>query len=142
MTQLKDVKIPPNKWVQIGGDVDVTNSLILGKYDPNFKEIHVIEIGEYDGGNKYHGQESVFNIDDLKVKTIEQYGLDAKSMKNHGLELIAEEELTTQGGDPINCDGQADYKNNFSSFKKALQCAIGDQKFTAWKNKELSIDDF
>ncbi len=139
MTKLKDVKIPADKWIQIGGDQDFTERIVLGNYDENLGEIKVIEISRSEG--KYHGHESEFDIDNLKEKDIEEFGLDVQRHKDDGLELIAEEILTSQGGDPINCDGQADYKSTFKSFKKALQCAIGDAKFTDFSKKEVSIDD-
>ncbi len=145
MTKLKKVKIPADKWVQIGGDTDITDRVVLAKYNEQFEQIHVIEITREDDEN-YHGHESEYEIDDLKEKDIEEFGLESTGniegeWGGLGLELIAEEILTSQGGDPINCDGQADYRSKFKSFKKALQCAIGDAKFTDFSKKEVSIDD-
>ena len=96
--------------------------------------------GEND--NDYHAETSEYDIDMLKEKDIEGYGLDPTSIKNRGLELLAEEELSQNGGDPINCDGQANYRSHFKSFKKALQCAIGDEKFTDFNKKDVNINDF
>lgn len=140
MTKLKQIKIPPNEWHQIGGDVDFEDHLILGKFDDRLDEIHVVEIQRYND-NKYHGHEAIFDIQDLKDHTLEEYGFDAKAMKNHGLELIAESKLTNDGGDPINCDGLADYKSQFKSFKSALKCAIGNTSFKNWNNRTISIKD-
>jgi len=43
--------------------------------------------------------------------------------------LLAREVLTTYGGDPINCDGQA------------LQCAIGNEEFIDFNGEKVKADE-
>jgi hypothetical protein len=77
-----------------------------------------------------------FDLAELESHTLEEFGLKLKEHKKHGLELIAEELLTTQGGDPIECGAggfMSDLRMDFRTFDTALACAIGqDESFEAF----------
>lgn len=142
-TALKEeVKIKPNEWIQVGGDVSYENyGLIIAKYNPSTKEISVVQIEPYEerGKTKYYAQEETFNIEDLRTHKLSEFGLDPEMYKDQGLELIAEELLTTYGGNPIQIGAGFDttYKSEFSSFKKALGAAIGtEETFKSWSDEE------
>jgi hypothetical protein len=143
MTKLKKVNIPKDKWVQIGGDVNYEQyGLILGKYDPNSNEINVVEIDYDDESKLYLAHESTYDINELKQEDLEKFGINPKDykMKRLGLELVAEEKLTQEGGDPIQCGAgfYTQYKSEFKDFNSALACAIGsNESFEDWSGNEV-----
>jgi len=145
-TKLKEVKIPAKKWVQIGGDVNYEDyGLILGYYDPDMKEITVIKIDPPTEDLKtFSGEEETYEIEDLQEHTLEEFGLDPKGYEKHGLELIAEEMMTTWGGNPIDCGAGGflqDLHDEFPNFDTALACAIGTEKsFTDRNEEEVKAD--
>lgn len=139
----KKVKIPPKKWVQIGGDVNYEEyGLTLGYYDPNRGEITVVKIDPpTEELPTFFGQAETYEIDDLEHHTLEEFGLEPKQYEKHGLELIAEELMTTQGGSPIDCGAggfMQDLHTEFPNFDTALACAIGkNESFTDLNEVEV-----
>jgi hypothetical protein len=134
------VKMEPNTWKQIGGDADYTERLILGHYDPSINEIHVIQI-DSTGEGGYSLQEGEYDITEMqKEYSITQFGLKKKDLKEKGLELLAESILTNQGGDPVNCLGQAEYASEVPDFDSALACAIGGNEFIAWDGSRVKAN--
>lgn len=139
----KKVNIPPKKWVQIGGDVNYEHhGLIIANYDPDFEEVKVVEISPpTDDLKTFHGQEATFDLSELEIHSLKEFGLEPETYKKHGLELIAEELLTTQGGNPIECGAGGfvtDLRSEFKTFDTALACAIGeDESFESWKRTKI-----
>lgn len=125
MTKLTKINIPENTWIQIGGDVNYTESIILAYYNKITNDIKIVDI-QY-ACKEYQAQEFEYDVDELKEKEVESYGINYTGKE--GLEIIAREEILLNGGDPINCDGQANYKYRFKTFKSALQNAINQDYF-------------
>ncbi len=131
--QPKKVKIPPKKWIQIGGDVSYElYGLILGYYDPDVREIKVVSIDAPTADVKiYLGEEATYDLDELADIDPAEIGIDPKQLKEYSLEQIARSKLEWEGGDPIDCGAGGflqDLHTEFPNFDTALACAIGKEE--------------